>query len=261
LGCASTETKIPPVLSEELKSRLNTVGFAASQSPPEPKLGVIPKGSMEGAGEGIKAGASAGATPGVLIGSTGEPILAVIGTIVAVAGGIIGGVAGGVYGAVTADPAEQVEQFELALSKAIAKLEIQENLQQHVMEEAGRQTKYGVISLSAIMDGEGNREATYMDVMNTDTGAVLETNVLSFGLVKQYAAPVPPTAVFIDVQVRLIELKGGDVLYEDPFSFVTDFHEYTHWADEGGQRFLDAINEGYHTLAEEIVYEIFLRPE
>ncbi len=62
------------------------------------------------------------------------------------------------------------------------------------------------------------------------------------------------------MQVRLIELKGGDVLYEDPFSFVTDFHDYTHWTEEGGQRFLEALNEGYHTLAGEIVYEIFLRP-
>lgn len=256
LGCSSKKQR-PLALSEEFRAQFTTIGIVSARSLPAAKLELPAKGSLKGAGEGAKAGAAVGVLPGLAV-AGGGPYGPVIGIPLAAAGAIVGALVGSTYGAFAAEPAAKVEEAEATLTKAIAELKIQETLEEHVLKQAREETRYAFIPLkvSAFKDRDGH--ASYHDLENSAIGTILETSVLSFGLTAQSLGPTPPLAMFMKVRVRLIDPTVGNAFYDEAFEFKTEFYEYAQWTGDDGQRFLDALIEGYQSLAAQIVYELFL---
>jgi hypothetical protein len=188
-----------------------------------------------------------------------QPILIPIAAVIAAAGAIVGAATGIVYGAVAAEPVERVEAAEEIISEAITKLEAQKALRDQVLETAQLETQYRFV-VSDYEHFENDGESRYSNLEDKEIGAVLETSVVSFGLIKLSEAPAPKVAMFIETHVRLVEPYNGNILYDDPFTFRSDFHDYFYWSGDKGERLLEGLNEGYQSLAEEIVYELFLRP-
>ena len=220
-GCTFTEPQVSPILSEDFRARLTTVGVVSSDSTPEPKIAVMPKGSGEGAVSGLKSGAVAGAAPGVVLMDVVsiEPLLIPIAGIIAVTGAIVGAATGIVYGAVSAEPAEKVEEAEKIINEAIVKLEVQKALRNQLLETARLESQYDFIDVSDYEHKESDGERIYSNLKDKEIGAILETNVLSFGLIKLADTPSPKVAMFIETNVRLIEPHNGNVLYEEPFTY------------------------------------------
>jgi len=264
VGCASTSTEpqVPPALSAEFRAGLTTIGVVSSNSTPEPKIAVIPKGSGEGAVAGLKSGALTGASPGVSImaATYGETTILPVAGIIAAAGALVGAATGIVYGAISAESVEKVEEAEEIINKAIAKLEVQKNLRYQVLETAQLETPYGFIDVSDYEYTESDRKRRYPILKDKEIGAILETNVLSFGLIKLAYTPPPKVAMFIETNVRIIEPQNGNVLYDKPFTYRSEFFDYFYWSGGDGKRLVEGLGDGYRSLAEKIVYEIFLRP-
>jgi hypothetical protein len=262
LGCTSTAPKEPPVLPDELRARLTTVGVAALGTSPDATIAIIPKGPVEGAGAGAKSGAEVGAAPGMLVmhGATGStPILIPLGAIIAVAGAVVGAATGVVYGAVAAEPEEKVREAEEIIGEAILKLEVQKTLRDQILETAGLKTKYRFVALPDYNHTESNGETDYLKLNDEEIGVLLETSVLSFGLVKLANTPSPKVGIFIETTIRLVETDSGNILYDDPFTYRSDFYDYFYWSEDEGKRLLEGLDKGYQSLAEKIVQEIFLR--
>jgi hypothetical protein len=234
------------------------VGVAAASSPPESNIAVIPKGSVEGAGVGAKSGAVAGAAPGMGVAAV-APILIPIGAIIAVAGAAVGAATGVVYGAVAAEPEDKVQEAEEIIGEAIVKLEVQRTLRDQILETARQKTQYRFVALPDYEHTESDHETDYLILSDEEIGVLLETNVLSFGLVKLYDTPSPKVALFIETNIRLIEPNSSNVLYDDPFTYRSDFYDYFYWSEDGGNRLLDELQNGYRSLSEIIVQELFLR--
>jgi hypothetical protein len=259
-GCTSTEPKMPSVLSEEMRANLNTIGVAFSESDPEPNIAVIPKRSTGGAAAGAKTGAVVGAAPGMLLmeAAEDEPIFIPIAAVIAAAGAIVGAATGVVYGAVTAEPLERVEAAEQIIAEAIKKLEVQKALSDQIIKTATLTTNYQFVALSGFEHKEIDGHTGYLIPSDKELGALLETNVLSFGLVKLSDTPSPKVAMFIEANIKLIEPHKGNVLYDQPFTYKSDFHDYFYWSEDGGNRLIEGLGKGYQSLAEKIVQELFL---
>jgi hypothetical protein len=268
MGCASTKTRPltytesekhrPLALSEEFRARLTTIGIASVSSLPEAQWEFPAKGALGGFGRGAKEGGLVGALPG-LSAAPGGPQGAVIAIPLAAAGAIVGALVGGIYGAFEAEPSTKVEEAEATLTQAIAALRIQETLREHVLKKSREETRYRVVLVTERSTPDKDTDATdFNHLQDKAIGVLLGTNVQSFGLTRESIGPNPRLAMFMKVRVKLMGTGDAKLFYDEVFEYKSEFHEYTQWTDDGGQRFLNALNEGYERLAAQIVYELFL---
>ena len=123
VGCAQSL-----YLSEDIRTRLGTIGVVSARFAPEVELYLPSKGAGGGAGRGAGKGA-AGAflvPPGV--GCYAGPFGCALGLALGLALAVPGAIVGGVYGAIAAEPAESVEEVEARIRQVLAELKMQEAL-------------------------------------------------------------------------------------------------------------------------------------
>lgn len=163
---------LPPPPSEEVRAKLGTIGVVSARFTPEAKFDTPAKGRASGAWEGTKQGAVIGAAIVGAIGGVpliiGAPIGIVTAGIGALAGGIVGTIPGSIHGAVTALPSETVEEAEAALKMALADLEVQEAMGDHVLQVAEDQTHHHLVLLTDQGPTTPDEEASYGSL--TDNG-------------------------------------------------------------------------------------------
>jgi hypothetical protein len=123
-GCATSKSKpyTPPVLSEETREKLGTVGLVSVGFPPSPEFH-----KPMGKGEAASVGASTGAGT-MLQGARGNNFLSLL--ILALAP--VGAAVGGVVGAVRGVSSKKMKETEDALNRAVAGLKIQATMRDYI---------------------------------------------------------------------------------------------------------------------------------
>ena len=257
-GCAHQ----PPLLSEEVRAQLGTIGVVSARFVPEVELETPAKGSLGGAGKGAAKVVAEGFSAAGQVGGGGcsgygcaGPLLLALAIIATST--TVGALAGGVYGAVAALDVETVEEAEAALTHVLGNLSMQEALRDHVLEEARKHTEYSFVLLKDQGPTTGDETINYRTLATQGINTVLELRMESIGLDGEWGVD-PPLAILMDVRTRLIRLEDGALLYDHTFPYRSGVHLFTEWAAHDGQLFREGLDSGYQTLAREIVEELFL---
>ncbi len=254
VGCAQSL-----YLSEDIRTRLGTIGVVSARFAPKVELYLPAKGAGGAAGRGAALGAgrsvAGGATGGCGLGPRGFGCA--LGLALGLALAIPAALVGSVYGAIAAEPAEKVEDVEATIRQVLAELKMQEALRDRVLHEARNQTRNTYVLLTEEGPTAPEEEITYRAVGSKGVNTILETSVQSVGFAGEGAIN-PPIAFFMTVRVRLIQVDDGTVHYDRAFPYTTSARTYTEWAVNDGQAFGEALDRGYQSLTEQIVEALFL---
>ena len=146
-GCAfdsAQPTQDPTQLAslgflEEVQKQSGTVEVLSAPFPPQAKLEMPPGGVLGGFRRGAKVGTAFGGWPGAagLDEKVVHPFLAIP---LYAAGAIVGALLGGPYGAVASPSQANVQEAEETLKEAIATLQLQETLRDHVVKQMHQET-------------------------------------------------------------------------------------------------------------------------
>ena len=254
-------------LLEKVRMQAGTVRVVAPAIFPEAKLEMPPGGVLGGFEWGVKSGVKRGAGIGLLPGATmldypPPIILWPLSLLVAATGAIVGTVMGvvlmGPYGAVASEPQAKVQEAEETLKRAIATLQLQETLRDHVVKQIRQQTPDLSIVSTEKESTEGQQDLQdWLDAWALKYKHVttfLELKVVSFGLERQGLGVNPPLTMFMQVEVKLTRLVDRALLFDNSFQYKSNPRSYSEWAEDSGQNFLEAINMAYRNLAEQIVF-------
>ena len=123
VGCAQSL-----YLSEDIRTRLGTIGVVSGRFAPEVELYLPAKGAGGGAGRGAALGAGRsvkyGTVGGCSMGGSGIAFFCSLGLALGLALAVPGALVGGVYGAIAAEPAEKVEDVEATIRQVLAELKM-----------------------------------------------------------------------------------------------------------------------------------------
>lgn len=250
VGCMPKPYQLPPPLSEDVRSRLGTIGVVSAQFQPKGEF-LTPMGK----GAGAATGAAGGFIVMPLYGAeTMDPFGFLLGLVLAPVGAVVGGVAGAVEGV----PAEKRKEAETALMNAIAELKIHETMRQRLLKIAAEeQTSYTFVPI----DGQGpetpDKEVKYGFLADKGIDTVLEITVPVFGLTGKKAIN-PPLTFFMSLHTRIIRTSDGKVIYDGKFEYKSAARYFTDWAANNARPFTDEFDRAYQSLAEKVVEEIFL---
>ena len=242
-----------PDAVEKVRSNFGSVGVVASPYRAERKFRVPAKGVVGGAGRGLVVGAAlpvvAGAASpipgGSIVGLLLVPITAPVGMV---------------YGAVKAVPAEEVDRAEVAIHKAVDRLETIDAgslFHNEVVRLGSERTGLKFIVVPGIGLQEAKEVVAYdqLDIPGIDT--ILELNFEEGGLWGLYTID-PPTSAFIEVRARLIRKTDNKVLLDETVSCFSEQRSFNEWAAHEGQGFYDEMISCIPRLADKIVDDFFL---
>ena len=256
VGCAQSL-----YLSEDIRTRLGTIGVVSARFAPEVELYLPAKGAGGGAGRGAALGAGrsvkSGTVGGCSMGGPGIAFFCSLGLALGLALAVPAALVGSVYGAIAAEPAESVEEVEATIKQVLAELKMQEALRDRVLQEARNQTGYTYVLLTEEGPTAPEEEITYRAVGSKGVDTILETSVQSVGFAGEGAIN-PPIAFFMTVRVRLIQVDDGTVHWDRSYPYITSARTYTEWAVNDGQALGEALDRGYQRLTEQIVEALFL---
>jgi hypothetical protein len=236
LGCAPARVRLSP---DEVRAEFGRIGITTSESPPPTSFGR----PMTSAGKAAGAGALGGFGGAILGGArTGNAI----GLALGIAVSPLAAAGGAIYGAVAARSPEEVEQATQDMERAIAELNVQENLRDLVIARLAEVDPYlDVRPYNGPSDTVGD---------NPDT--VIEVRVASVSLVGQGINPT--LRLYLHAAVRVV--KGNVVTHSRTIVAGGDGETFLTWAGENSQRFRWQVRRELQRLAEKIVADVLSRP-
>jgi len=151
----------------------------------------------------------------------------------------------------TVDRAKEAKAKEAATRSAVAKLNIQEMIRDHLFLVAQEETSHDfkLINLQGLPEPGEADSYDFLEGKGIDT--VLEIRVQNIRMKEKKAGSYPPIVFFLDVHTRLVRLVGGEELYTRTFHHRRPL---TYWNDE-------KFESSCKILAESIVEEMFLLAE
>ncbi|MET0048221.1 MAG: hypothetical protein ABW066_10590 [Sedimenticola sp.] len=252
---ACSKIKVVKVLAESPPPHIGRVGVSVVRSTPEIEIEVPTRSKAEGLGEGMAGGADMGAAAGAYTLSLG-PIGVGLAPYFIGMGLIVGSVTGGVYGLANAENAETVLKAEAAILSATDAGSLQQRLQSKVIDFLSTQALRPAVALSAEQysapDGITPLKADAHE--DIDTALMLKiTDIHSEG-----GMIGSPFSIVIRVNMKLIRVATGEVVYLGNYRVTSRGRELPEWAENNGEAVRLAYESAIHTLASEIVHENFL---
>lgn len=257
-GCATVD--VPAVPSQALRSQFGIVAVAPAQYAPQTDFSISWR-YKEGATGRQAALTTAGGTAATVVASTAwlGPFGVLTGVLATAAMAIRDAM-------ITSEgvlPASTAEDIESAIDKAIVGLDMQKALtdQLATMVMAEPWTRFTAVRPA----GPASQEArpAYAELRTGGVDTVIETAITSVGfdgcIVHDWECR-PPHLLHLRmrVQVRLVRVLDGAVLWERSLEYRGGKHELAHWLAGGGRSLEDEFEQGYRALAERIFDEVFL---
>lgn len=243
VGCAY---KYQPPPSEDVRSKLGTVGIIFESTIPESNFSTFAKGRLAGAGKGAAGGATVGATVGISAGPIGILLLPFL------AGG--GAVIGGVAGATGAVPTSDAEKIETAISSALSALRIQETMAGHMVRASRALVEYRFYPEPVLHE----ETSDYGVLKGKGIDTAMEVFVERVGFEGGEGSD-PAIALFMNLRERLVRTSDSVVLYENRFIYRSAQRRFTRWYESNAMLLSQEFDQAYRSLAEKVVEETFLR--
>jgi len=271
-GCATQ----PPALPTELRAQLGTIGIVSAQYTPEPDFEGPGTGFIEhtsGAWKGLKSGAKEGAYKGGSIGSyvleytqeyhgfwhPGALLLAlvssVVGATVGTMAGGLGGMTMGMIDPMGSDSMKNEAVVRQTLDAYLQEMGMQERIRKEVVAVARQNTSHLITELDKEGPIKRGSEVSYQKLKEQNLDSILEVAVVSLGL-KSTSAFDPDFSVFMVVKADLRRVEDEALLYRTTLTHTSQSLPYEEWAGNNVYAFQRALNEGYRSLAEQIVAKL-----
>ncbi|MDH5426833.1 MAG: hypothetical protein OEZ57_05660 [Nitrospirota bacterium] len=275
-GCATDSAALPG----EIRAQLGRIAVVSAQYTPEPDFEGPGTGFIEhtsGAWKGLKSGAKEGAAKGMelgteyhpggcppnLIGLAACPLFMLLGlavgvTLGATVGTVAGGVGGMTKGMIHLEDANSFDEHKIVrktLDSYLQKLGMQERLRNEVTYFAKQKTSHTIIELEEEGPTRPGSILGYQRLKKENFDTVLEVTVLSLGL-KSTSAFNPEFSVFIVGKADLRRVEDDALLYRTTLTHTSQPQPYEEWAGENVYAFQRALNDGYRSLAEQIVVKL-----
>lgn len=248
LGCAVAAKSPDPLLSEELRGTLGTIGVVSARFIPEaafePPTGGKGTGAAKGAAMGffgsIGAGAQSG-NAGVLLGIALAPVI---------------GLGGAIYGAVAAESAATVENAEATLENALVTLDLQGPMRDRILQVARRQTHHSFVRLGSLGPTASDEKVSYRSLASDGIDTILEVSIPGVGI--PGSGINPPIPLVMSARARLIRVADDAEIHARTWSYRGRTRKFADWAVNDAQPLREELDRAYQALAEAIVDELFL---
>lgn len=250
-GCAY-KRQFP--LSEDLRSKLGTVGIVFVANAPESNFNTFAKGRLTGAGKGAAGGAAGGAALGIAISVAAGPFGVLLSPFLVGGGAVIGGVGGGVAGTAGAVSTSEAEKIETAISNALSVLRIQETMAGHMVRASRALVDYRFYPDPVLLE----KASDYGFLKGKGVDTALEVIVERVGF-EGGNGNDPIIALFMNIRERLVRTSDGNVLYEHKFTYRSAKRKFSLWSKNNAGLLSEEFDRAYQGLAEKVVEETFLR--
>ena len=261
-GCAHTMPRAPQPPSDDVRSELGTIGVAAASVTPPAQLMAPTRGKAFGALKGAGGGFVTGAKPGLYLAAAagsgcvgGGREAATLCALVIMTGLGAAAAGGTVYGLVTADSASTIAAAESALTRAVADVDVQRSLRDHVLREVGERSALTFVDLEERTAADG-APADHRRWKHDGIDTVLEVTMSPLRLAGGGGVK-PSVGVSMMAQARLIRTADGVEVYAQTFEYggAAD-RTVTGWAaDEAA--FRQELDAGTRRLAADIARVLF----
>lgn len=258
-GCAARRAPGPMDAPEidALKTRLGLIAVARAQYEPHVEVLVPSKGPQEGAKDGAKVGAlfpiqiSFMAMQGCS--SPGCLLLPLAGLALAPVGALVGGVGG----TITADSAEIVNEREVRIKDALAKLRMQENMRDQVLSRLADLKIFPFKTMSDAGPTIEGEKPDYRQFKSSGISSVNEIDVKKLTL-GGWGKVRPNLYVQLEVQVRLISTTDNAEIYCKEFTCSSKDDNFEAWAAQDAKKFREEIESCYNDVADWLVNDLYV---
>jgi hypothetical protein len=288
IGCSQTTKKIPSLPSRNVPvtEKLDLVEMQAVESIPEfkyrPPVAMSPEAVLLGAWNGFKRGAKTAsdavsfllecdaecqkisrsycASAGNNAGGIGCALLprelgvGLVAVPIVLSAELAGAVVGSMEGLLTASSPFKVKEMEQSLRKTMGDLRIQEVFLIHLHKTAVSNTDSNFILLPPLVPNKSNASLT-----RDTTGALLQTEILSLGLLPEKASSEfdPPLHWFIIVKIGVH--KSGTNGQPDVrlFGYLGNAHTFEEWSANRAELFRQEVMTSFTSLSSSIVANLF----
>jgi len=247
-GCATAPKPPPPLLSEQVRANLGTIGVATARFSPEAHLEAPTSGKWSGAGKGAAAGFFGSIQGAAQGGGYGGAVVLLLSPVFAMGGAI--------YGAIAAESAEKVEAAEATFKKALADLKIQETFRDRVLQVARDQTRHVLVLVPEHGPTAPGGAVEYSFVASQGVDTVLEIGVEKLGL--PGGGINPPLSLIMNAHARLVRATDGMELHARTWIYRSGTRKFVEWAADNAQPLHEELERAYQSLAEQVVDELFL---
>ncbi len=258
-GCAVRRAPEPMNSQEinELKSRLGLIALTRAQYVPQVTVLIPSKGPKEGVIDGAKVGAlvpieiSVGAVQGC-----GDPSCILI-PLAGLALAPVGALVGGVGGMITADSAEIVNEREVKIKDALAKLSMQENMSGHFLSRLSDLKIFPYTIMHEAGPTTEGEKPDYRQLKSNGISSVNEIDVKKLKLAGRGKVR-PNLYVQLEVQVRLISTTDDTEIYCRVFTCLSKADKFEAWAAQDAKKFRDEIEACYNDIADWSINDLYV---
>ncbi len=284
-GCMSSLSYRSP-LPEETRRTVQAVAVVPASIIPNNNFSTFAKGRDAGFGNGLGSGAAAGALGGAQV-AAGTGIAAVYFLpIFTATGAVVGAVVGGISGAANAVPRDDTQKIENLISNAIAELDVQNKLAEHVVSSGTSLTGHGftlikgvgpslrekkpenrsfdatsVLATSSAVSTSGKpslqeEKPDYRFLSQQGFNLVIEMNVKTLGFSGGTGSD-PSISFFMTANSRVVRLSDGAELYSGVTRYESRPHKANEWARDNAAPLQREFEIAYASLAESTIENIF----
>lgn len=243
LGCAHTPASPPevalPLLSEEIRAQLGTIGVVSALFAPEAERHKVKKK--------WQSGAALGALTGLLAAAQGREVGALLSPLL-----ILGGA---IHGGATAESTKEIHELEVELKSVVAESKTQQAIRDRLMEVAREQTSHRFMLFTEQGPTSPYENVSYPPLETEGIDTILEMSVLTVGLTGQGDRDVP-LAFFVTARTRLIRVMDEAEFHTRTWTYTSGTRQLTEWAAENAQPFREEMDRACQNLAEMIVREL-----
>jgi hypothetical protein len=172
----------------------------------------------------------------------------------------VGAAVGSVVGVIKGSSAREIKEAENILQGCAATLNFQDIMGDHLLLEAGKQSRSPFVPLGLQGPKFPYQEVTYDLSSYEDIDAVLEFAVSECQLRRQLTVRLedinPDIQLMIRVDARIFSTKDGKVYAMPFFHSSSDARTFTRWSGDNAQPFKEALDRGLQSLAGQIIEEV-----
>jgi hypothetical protein len=169
-------------------------------------------------------------------------------------GAVVGAITGGIKGATDAVPSADIKEIDAFITKAIAGVDVQGSLAEHVASTGGFLTDYQI----SLVEGQGpareDERPLYRSLSGQDVDTVIEVSVKSLGFRGGEGAD-PSTSFFMDVSVRVVRTADGTEIYSGESSHESGSRRVSDWVSRDGAALLGQEFEAACSALSKLIIE------